>query len=134
MGWDPNLAAGHASRTVGQRRQQSSKPSSSKPKPEAKAPPSASVESVAAAVSGLRVSEPAPAPLEGEALARRVKGLQKKLRQIEDLEARAAGGGEEGRESLMPEQRGKLGRKAAVEDELRALQQSMGRAAKKEMT
>lgn len=121
VGWDPNLAAGHASEKGGQRRQQSSKPSS-KPKPEAKAPPSVSVETVAAAVGGLRVSEPAPALLEGEVLARRVKALQKKLRQIEELEARVAGGGGDGMESLTPEQREKLGRKAAMEDELRALQ------------
>ncbi len=58
---------------------------------------------------------------EGEALARRIKALQKKLRQMEELEATLVGGGG-GEGGLTPEQREKLGRKAAVEAELRPLQ------------
>jgi hypothetical protein len=122
VGWDPRLdkasttSNNNKKKKKQQQQQQQQQQQEAKTPTAAPEPPnavvSASVELVAAGVAALGVSP----PVEGEVLARRVKALQKKLRQIGELEARVCDGG-----SLTSEQREKLGRKAAVEEELRAL-------------
>lgn len=127
MGWDPSLVAkkgggggGGRGKKSKKQQQQQGKPAPPQPGAAATAPGPTSMGSVTAGVAGLQVATEGGGDNDDDdagALARRVKALQKRLRQIEALEAQMAGGGE-----LTPEQREKVGRKGMLREELGTLQ------------
>lgn len=118
VGWDPSLAT--ASKSGGGSGGTGGGGKKKRPiKPKPPSHPEASLDGVVRGMAELQVDaagKAAPAVGGGgNCLGRRVRALEKRLRQIQELEARD-------RTALTPEQREKLGRKAALQEGLMDLQ------------